>query len=60
MHIIAIIAIIMIADCFLVGWLESVRSRVVHELDYKQVEETYPARRSHSEYPGQISLGACR
>ena len=31
MHIIAIIA-----DCFLVGWLESVGSRVVYELDYKK------------------------
>ncbi len=34
LHIIAIIAII--SDCFLVGWLESVRSRVVYELDYKK------------------------
>jgi hypothetical protein len=32
MHIIAIILII--SDCFLVGWLESVGSRVVYELDY--------------------------
>ena len=43
MHIIAIIAIIcimqiisIIADWFLVGWLESVGSRVVYELDYKK------------------------
>ena len=34
LHIIAIIAII--SDCFLVGWLESVGSRVVYELDYKK------------------------
>ncbi len=34
MHIIAIISII--SDCFLVGWLESVGSRVVYELDYKK------------------------
>jgi hypothetical protein len=34
MHIIAFIAIIV--DCFLVGWLESVGSRVVYELDYKK------------------------
>ena len=25
-----------ISDCFLVGWLESVGSRVVYELDYKK------------------------
>ena len=32
-----IIAIILIiADGFLVGWLESVGSRVVYELDYKK------------------------
>ena len=24
------------------------------------LQETYPVRRSHSEYPGQTSLGACR
>ena len=30
-HIIAIIA-----ECFLLGWLESVGSRVVYELDYKK------------------------
>jgi hypothetical protein len=34
MHIIAIISII--SDCFLVGCLESVGSRVVYELDYKK------------------------
>ncbi len=34
MHIIAFIAIIV--DCFVVGWLESVGSRVVYELDYKK------------------------
>jgi hypothetical protein len=34
MHIIAIIAII--ADCFLIGWLKSVVSRVVYALDYKK------------------------
>jgi hypothetical protein len=34
MHIIAIISII--SDCFLIGWLESVGSRVVYELDYKK------------------------
>ncbi len=34
MHIIAFIAIIV--DCFFVGWLESVGSRVVYELDYKK------------------------
>ena len=60
MHFISIIAIIaiiaitaIISDCFLVGWLESVGSRVVYELDY-------PVRRSHSEseYPGRTSLGA--
>jgi hypothetical protein len=34
MHIIAIISII--SDCFLVGWLESVVSRLVYELDYKK------------------------
>ena len=34
MTIIAIIAII--AECFLLGWLESVGSRVVYELDYKK------------------------
>ncbi len=34
MTIIAIIAII--ADCFLLGWLASVGSRVVYELDYKK------------------------
>ncbi len=35
MHIIAFIAIIV--DCFLVGWLESVGSRVLlYELDYKK------------------------
>jgi hypothetical protein len=33
MYTIAIILII--SDCFLVGWLESVGSRVVYELDYK-------------------------
>ncbi len=32
MHIIAIISII--SDCFLVGWLDSVGSRVAYELDY--------------------------
>jgi hypothetical protein len=61
--------IAIIADCFLVGWLESVGSRVVYELDYKkpilyvapiQSKETYPVRRSHSEYPGQTSCGTCR
>ena len=43
MHFISIIAIIaiiaitaIISDCFLVGWLESVGSRVVYELDYKK------------------------
>ena len=38
LHIIAIIAIISESnsDCFLVGWLESVGSRVVYELDYKK------------------------
>ncbi len=41
LHIILIIAIIAIisesnSDCFLVGWLESVGSRVVYELDYKK------------------------
>ena len=43
MHFIPIIAIIaiiaitaIISDCFLVGWLESVGSRVVYELDYKK------------------------
>jgi hypothetical protein len=30
----AIISII--SDCFVVGWLESVESRVVYELDYKK------------------------
>jgi hypothetical protein len=35
MHIIAIILII--SDCFLAGWLESVGSRVVYELDYKKL-----------------------
>ncbi len=34
MHIIAIISII--PDCVLVGWLESVGSRVVYELDCKK------------------------
>jgi hypothetical protein len=34
MHITVIISII--SDCFLVGWLESVGSRVVYELDYKK------------------------
>ena len=34
MHIIAITSII--SDCFLVGWLESIGSRVVYELDYKK------------------------
>ena len=34
MTIIAIIAII--AECFLLGWLASVGSRVVYELDYKK------------------------
>ena len=34
MHVIAFIAIIV--DCFIVGWLESVGSRVVYELDYKK------------------------
>jgi hypothetical protein len=34
MHIIAFIAIIV--DCFLVGCLESVGSRVVYELDHKK------------------------
>ncbi len=34
MHIIAFIAVIVV--CFLVGWLESVGSRVVYELDYKK------------------------
>jgi hypothetical protein len=38
---------------FRVGWLESVGSRVVYELDYKKTD---PIRRSHSEYPGQTSL----
>jgi hypothetical protein len=33
-HIIAMISII--SDCFLVGWLQSVGSRVVYELDYKK------------------------
>ena len=33
MHIIAIITIV--SDFFLAGWLESVGSRVVYELDYK-------------------------
>jgi hypothetical protein len=33
MHIIALIPII--SDCFLVGWLESVGSRVVYELNYQ-------------------------
>ena len=44
MHFISIIAIIaiiaitaIISDCFLVGWLESVGSRVVYELDYKKL-----------------------
>jgi hypothetical protein len=55
MHMIAFIAIIV--DCFIVGWLESVGSRVVYELDYKK---TYPVRRSHSQYPGQTSCGTCR
>jgi hypothetical protein len=36
MHIIAIISIISQADCFLVGWFESVGSRVVYDLDYKK------------------------
>jgi hypothetical protein len=48
MHIIAIIS-----DCFLVGWLESVGSRVVYERDYKRPN-------SHLEYPGQASLGVSR
>jgi hypothetical protein len=34
MHIIAFIAIIV--DCFVAGWLESVGSRVIYELDYKK------------------------
>ena len=34
MHIIAIITVI--SDYFLVGWLESVGSREVYELDYKK------------------------
>jgi hypothetical protein len=34
MHVIVIIAII--ANCFLIGWLKSVGSRVVYELDYKK------------------------
>ena len=34
MHIIAFIAIIV--DCIVVGWMESVGSRVVYELDYKK------------------------
>ena len=34
MHIIAIISII--SDCILAGWLASVGSRVVYELDYKK------------------------
>jgi hypothetical protein len=34
MHIIAIILVR--SDCFLVGWLESVGSRVVYKLDYKK------------------------
>ncbi len=58
MHIIAMISII--SDCFLVGWLESVGSRVVYELDYKKAEKAYPLPQSHSEYPGQASLGARR
>jgi hypothetical protein len=40
MHIMAIIHIIaiitVISDCFVVGWLESIGSRVVYELDYKK------------------------
>ena len=50
MHFISIIAIIaiiaitaIISDCFLVGWLESVGSRVVYELDYnKRVQYVVP------------------
>jgi hypothetical protein len=34
MHIIAIILVI--SDCFLEGWLESIGSSVVYELDYKK------------------------
>ena len=34
MHIIAVVLII--ADWFLVGWLESVGSRVIYEVDYKK------------------------
>ncbi len=51
--------IAIIADCCVVGWLESVGSWVVYELDYKKVEETYPVRCSHLEYPGQASCDTC-
>jgi hypothetical protein len=57
MHIMIVAIFSIIFDCFLVGWLESVGSHVVYELDYNQ---TFPVRRSHSEYHGQASLGARR
>ena len=60
MTIVAIIAII--ADYFLLGWLASVESCVVYELDYKKpILYVGPGgSRSHSEYPGETFLGACR
>ena len=63
-HIITIIAIIsimtiiaIIADCYLLGWLASVGSRVIYELDYKKPTlYVVPIQN----ILGQTFLGTCR